>query len=219
MLKQLTTAMLLMLAMLTASARAQEQDPNDDRMAMMQAMQPAFQAIMANMQAKGIDPQEFFQKLMQDGGDLASIQKQLLDQGLIDQKTIDQVQSNVQQVQSDSIKRRLDATDEEWKTLWPLIQRVMKASAAVSGTRGAGAMGGFVGALPPTETDLSRATSALGSALKDPTTSSDQFATVLKDYRDARTKALTELDAAQHDLIATLTVRQEGTLTAMGILE
>jgi hypothetical protein len=217
--KRLPVSLLFSVVLLSASVRAQEQPPSDDRMAMMQAMQPAIQTVMANMQAKGIDPQQFFQKIMQNGFDFSEIQKQLLDQGLIDQKTIDQVQANVQSVQSDSIKRRLNATDEEWKTLWPMIQRVMKASAAVNGMGGGGAVGGLMAGLPPAGTDLARATSALRSAIKDPATNSDQFATVLKDYRDARAKALTELEAARHDLISTLTIRQEGTLTTMGILE
>jgi hypothetical protein len=220
MLKQLAASMLLLVAILSASARAQEQQgPSDDQMAMMQAMQPLFQTMMQNMAAKGIDPGQFFQQ-MQNGVDPAEIQKQLIDQGLIDQKTLDQVQANVQGIMSNSIKRRLEATDEEWKTLWPLIQKVMTASAAVSGGRGGpGMMGGGLISPPSTPTDLTKATRALRDVLKDPGNGAGRVAAALKDYRDARAKAAVQLEAARQDLIATLTVRQEATLADIGILE
>jgi len=222
MFKQLTACVLLLVAVLSASARAQEQQgPSDDQMAMMQAMQPLFQTMMQNMMAKGIDPGTFFRQ-MQDGVDPAEIQKQLIDQGLIDQKTLDQVQANVQGILSNSIKRRLEATDEEWKTLWPLIQKVMAASAAVNGTRGGGAgmmMGGFLTGSSSGPTDLSKATHTLRDVLKDPGNGAGRVAAALKDYRDARAKAAVQLDAARQDLIAILTVRQEATLADMGILE
>ncbi len=112
MYKRIIALLCLAVAGLAVSARAQAQDQAamDDQMAMAQAMQPMFQTIMQNMQDKGIDPRQFFQQ-MQNGTDPAEMEKQLLDQGLIDQKTIDQA-ADVQTIQSRSLKRQLDATDE-----------------------------------------------------------------------------------------------------------
>ena len=63
--------------------------------------------------AKGIDPRTFFQQ-MQDGADPADIQKQLLSQGLIDQKTLDQLQSNMLALTASRIKSQLGVTDADF---------------------------------------------------------------------------------------------------------
>jgi hypothetical protein len=222
MYKRIIALVCLAVVGLAASARAQAQDQAamDDQAAMREAMQPMFQTIMQNMNDKGIDPRTFFQQMQ--NGDPAEMQKQLVAQGLIDQKTIDQVTYNVQTIQSKSLKRQLGATDEQWTTLWPLIQKVMKASATANGSRGqmgGMGMGGFMTSMPAAGNEVSRTRKALDSAIKDPGTGAAEFAAVLKDYRAARAQAQADLDAAKQELVSALTTRQEGVLTTLGIIE
>jgi len=222
MLTRFTALTLLLLSILSSTLHAQAQAPTDDQQAAQDQMRTMFQTMMQNMQDKGIDPRTFFQQ-MQSGADPADIQKQLIDQGIIDQKMIDQMQSTMQSLQASTIKAQLNPTDDEWKTLWPLIQKVLTASAAINGTRagGGGMMGGGMGFMTaqPANSDLAKATRALRQALKDPTTSAEQFTAVLSDYRSERAKAQATLNAARQDLTSVLTVRQEAILATMGILE
>jgi hypothetical protein len=254
MLTRWTASLVLLVGILTASTRAQDQAPPADaqpsvqqaqvtpptqvtppaqptppaqdappapptqEMQQVQQMQQVFQTILQNMLAKGIDPREFFQQI-QNGADPAEIQKQLIDQGLIDKKTLDQLQSTMQSVTANRIKLQLDATDDDWKALWPLIRKVMAAAAAINGTRGGGGMAGFFTTPSATGADLSRTRRALRDALSNPATPPEKFTALLADFRDAREKAQAELDSTRQDLIDAVTVRQEGVLATMGILE
>ena len=236
MFKRLTAFLLPLVFIWSTSARAQDQAPPTDAPARVQATQPAeppqptqeqqqfqqmqqvFQTIIQNMLAKGINPRDFFQQ-MQNGADPADIQKQLIDQGLIDKQTLDNLQSTMQSVVANRIKLQLDVDDLEWKVLWPLIQKVMSASAALNGTRGGGGMGGFFTVQSPAGADLSKARRALNAAINDPATHSDSFTSLLRQYREARDSVQQELDTARSDLISALTTRQEGALVSMGLIE
>ena len=184
----------------------------------MQQMRYTFQTILQNMIARGIYPRTFFQQI-QDGADPADIQKQLVSQGLIDQKTLDQLQTNMLALTASRIKSQLDVTDAEWKAIWPLVQKVITAASAVNGTRPGGGMARFFTAQTAAGAELTKATNALTAAAKDPSTTPDDLESRLQKFRDAKAKARQELDAARRDLQAVLTIRQEGVLTSLGILE
>jgi hypothetical protein len=220
--KRSIPALFLTLLVLAASAPAQDTTqpaapPSEEQVAMQQ-MRDTFQTILQNMIAKGIDPRTFFQQI-QDGADPADIQKQLVSQGLIDQQTLEQLQSNMLALIATRIKSKLDLTDDEWNAIWPLVQKVITAASAVNGTRPGGGMARFFTAQTPAGAELSKATNALTAAARDPSTTVDDRANRLRQFREARDKARQELDAARRDLQAVLTIRQEGILTTLGILE
>jgi len=201
----------------SVQAFAQNQPaPSPDQQAMIQQMQQMGQTIMQNMQAKGMDPQQLFQEI-QNGTDPADIQQELIDKGIIDQATVTQMQANVQKLAFSQIRTQLNITsDDEWAALEPMILKVLAATGAVDR---ASPLAGLITSQSAAAADLAKATRALRAAIKDPTTSGDQFATLLQAYRDARNAARGELKAARSELISVLTVRQEGVLTALGLLE
>ena len=216
------SALLLTLLVIANPAKAQNAvpaaAPPTEEQAAMQQMRDTMQTVIQNMIARGIDPRTFFQQL-QDGADPADIQKQLLSQGLIDQKTLDQLQSNMLALTASRIKSQLDVTDLEWKAIWPLVQKVLTAASAVNGTRPGGGMARFFIQQTAAGAELTKATNALVAAAKDPSTTPDDLEARLQKFRDAKAKARQELDAARRDLQAVLTIRQEGVLTSLGILE
>jgi len=212
-------ALLLLLALTVVnSARGQQQtDPSPEQQQLEDQMRQNFQTMMQNMQAKGIDPGTFFQQMRQ-GVDMADIQKQMVDQGIIDAQTAAQMQATMQKLTTLRLRDQLQCSDAEWAVMDPLIQKVIAASNAVGS--GGGRMGGFVSSTPsPAAADLSKAKRALHAAIADANTTPDQFASLLKDLRDARDKAKDELEAARRDLVGVLNVRQEAALTQMGVLE
>lgn len=217
MFKRLTASLLLSIAILSASARAQTQvGPSADQQAMMGQMQQTFQKIMQNMQAKGIDPQQFFQQI-QNGADPADIQKQLIDRGIIDQQTMTQMQTNMQKLATRRIRDQLEVSDSDWAALEPLILKVMAASGAVNRT--GGGMGGFMTVQSTAGANLAKASRDLRAAIADPTTPPERVGALLIAYRDARSRVQDELVAARKELTSVLTVRQEGILSSLGILE
>ncbi|MGA2231703.1 MAG: hypothetical protein ABSH22_12460 [Tepidisphaeraceae bacterium] len=198
-------------------ALAQNQaGPSPEQQAMIQQMQQSFQMIMQNMQAKGMDPQQLFQE-MQNGADPADIQQELIDKGILDQATFMQMQANVQKFAYSQIRTQLNITsDDEWAALEPMIQKVLESIGAVDRTS---PLAGVIISKSASAADLAKATRDLRAAIKDPNTSGDQFATLLKAYRDARDAARAELNQARSELTSVLTVRQEGVLTTLGVLE
>jgi hypothetical protein len=214
------TTTVFVAAMLACRLGYSQQQPNvsDDRQALMDQMRENGLKIMQNMQAKGIDPGQFFQQ-MQGGGDPADIARKMVEQGIIDQQTLDQMQTTMQKLSLLSIKDRLQATDAEWAVLEPLLQKVEAASGVVTRPGMGMMMGGFIASKSPAVLDLSKAKQALAAATKDPNTTAEQFAAALKAVRDARDKALGELEEARQALVGVLSVRQEGILASMGIIE
>jgi hypothetical protein len=216
--------MLLTVGLVVANARAQNQPaapPSDEQQLMQQQMQ-RIQQILQKMQEKGMDPQQFFQQMaqqMQDGTlDRASLEKQLIDKGIVDQQTLDDMQNSTKTMAMLNIKRQLDVSDEDWTALQPAIQRVMNAMAAAGQSGPAGGMGGFMGGGASAPDDLAKSRRDLGAAIKDPNTSSDDFAAKMQALRDSRAKAEAELASARKDLTSLVTVRQESALALLGIL-
>jgi hypothetical protein len=221
MLKRLTVLLLMTVPLLSTSARAQDQaPPSADEQAMRDQLRQSFQTIMQNMQAKGIDPGQFFQQI-QNGADPADIQKQLIDRGIIDQDTLTKMQTNMLKLTTSRIRDQLDVTDSEWEALAPLVQNVMADMAAVNRTGGGmgGGMAAFMTQQSPAAANLAKASRDLRAALQDPTVPAQQVASLLRTYRDARSKVQDELAAARIQLSSVLTLRQEATLSALGLLE
>jgi hypothetical protein len=184
----------------------------------IQQMRDIFQTMIQRMIAKGINPGDFFQQ-MQNGADPGEIQKQLVDQGLIDQATLNQLQTTMQSVTFNRVKLQLDATDDEWKVLGPLIQKVTAALAAINGTRNGMGMAAFFSTASAAGADLAKARRAVRDALNNPATHADSFAILLREFREARDRAQAELDSDRQDLTNVVTVRQEAVLASLGILE
>src|SRR4051812_32743054 len=121
------------------------------------------------------------------------------------------------------LKDQLGATPEEWTVLQPKVEKVMTAQReAMSGRFGGfgrgrgGDRGGNNGG--PTSA-AATASKELRDALENKDTPPDQLVAKVKALRDARAKAKADLEAAQKDLQAVLTPRQEAVLVAAGTLE
>jgi len=132
------------------------------------------------------------------------------------------------------LKKTMDATDEEWKTIEPLASKVMEKQNAV---RTAGLMGGFrmpgrpgaggpgVGApgapagggpgmgTPDPEGE------ALSKALEAKDTPAKEIESKMKAVREARLKKEEELKKAREELRKVLTIRQEALLLLARILD
>ncbi len=128
-----------------------------------------------------------------------------------------------------TIKEQLGASEDEWKALQPKLDKVMTAQREARS--GSGGFGGFSGRSrggeerdrPRTgdqpESKVAAAQRELRATLDNKSASTDDIATKLKAFRDAREKARAELQAAQKALREGLTPRHEATLVLLGILE
>jgi hypothetical protein len=220
-LSKLSIAMLFGAAVSVASSVAYAQDQQltpaqQQQQDLQEQVRQMWGGVMQIMQAKGIDPGQFFQQMRQ-GADMADIQKQLIDQGLLDPQTAANLQATMQKLTTLRLRDQLQCSDAEYAVMDPLIQKVIAAQNAV-GEGGGMRMGGFMSATrSPAGADVSKAQKALHVAI--PNTTPDQFVSLLKDLRDARDKAKDELINARRDLVQVLNVRQEAALTQLGILE
>jgi hypothetical protein len=122
------------------------------------------------------------------------------------------------------LKQQLEATDEEWKVLEPLILKVVRARRDArldpSQTLGGVRVGGGAVAAVPREgpSPVDEAEAALRELARDPEAARHDVARSLADYRRAREGARKRLDAAENELKAVLSQRQESVLILMGIL-
>jgi hypothetical protein len=213
---------------LAAGAFAQPATPNPNQNQNQQnqpdpqeAMQQMRQQIFQNMQAKGIDPQEFFGQIrqqMQDGTfDPAKFQQMMIDRGIIDKQMADKMQATMQSAALGRIRDQIEATDEEWAVIAPKVQKVLACQADVAGPA---QRGGFsmIMSMPVTSTGMAKATTDLRAAVADPHTSDQTFALRLQAWREAHEKAQANLATAQKDLVEVLTTRQEAELMQMGLI-
>ena len=134
-------------------------------------------------------------------------------------------------------KGALDATDEEWTVIEPLVKNVIEArNAARAGGGRPGGMGpggrgrrdedGERGERGEDGPGMRRGGSedmpeaaALRKVIEDPESSAADIQTGLAAYRAAREKAQKKLEAAQAKLREVLSVRQEAQLVLMGTLD
>ena len=129
---------------------------------------------------------------------------------------------------SDRMKEAFGATDEEWKALQPLVEKVQTLSRQV---RGGGMMMGrggrgprgadqpAEGAAAPQLPDVEKKMADLQKVLQNKESKPEEIKKALADYREARGKARVDLEKAQKELKAVLTLKQEAQAVTMGMLE
>lgn len=136
-----------------------------------------------------------------------------------------------QQMMDDNNRQSMGATAEEWKVLGPKFNNVQTLTRSINGGGGMGMFGmrrggaggrggrGGMGMMGGEPTALDKARDTLYTALDNTSATPEQLQQALKTFRDAKDKAKKELATAQADLKKTLTVKQEVTLVAMGLLD
>ena len=139
---------------------------------------------------------------------------------------------------TERLKTALKASDEEMGVIAPLIEKVFTKQREAMGGRGFGFGGrrsgggpsatgtpgapgapGANGAPQGPRPGDSPAADALQKALDAEGTSTAEIKAKLDAVREARKKALAELEQARADLSKVLTQRQEATLVLMGVLQ
>ncbi len=133
--------------------------------------------------------------------------------------------ARMQQRMMENIKTELKALDDEWKVIEPRVAKVMELQRGnmFSGMRrlmGHGGRGGE-GQRPEgrEQTAVEKATEELEKVLDNSESSPDTIKTKLTALRKAREKAKQNMAKAQAELKSVLTLRQEGTLVMLGMLE
>jgi len=136
------------------------------------------------------------------------------------------------------LKTSLKVSDDEWKVLQPLIEKVGEKQRDVmsgrfgggfggrgpgggggGGNAGGNAGGGGGGDRGGRGRGGSEESQALRTALESESTSPDDIKAKLAAVREQRKKAAAELAAARAELLKVVTVRQEAVLVSMGMLE
>jgi len=200
-------------------------DPAQDQM--IQDMRDAAAQAQQNMQQQGIDPQQFGQQLMQQmqNGTLdpEKLQQQLIDSGIISQETMTRMQSSAQQLAMSYIRRQLASTDEEWAVLEVKMRRVVDALSDVGqpGPASASSSMGLriIAGGKNTATPVTVSMKELQALLEDPNATTDQLTRKVAAWRTAHEAAKVELVNAREDLRMLLTLRQEGILLGLGVLD
>ncbi|MCE5228403.1 hypothetical protein LLG95_02240 [bacterium] len=149
-----------------------------------------------------------------------------------------QMQQRMQEMQQrrmEQMKTRLNATDDEWKAIEPLLQNVMKAQReatpgrgmmGMGGRRGRG-MGGPEGQGGPQGGPAPQAAqaqemperAALQTAADDPNAKPEDIKAKLKAYREAMAKKQEALKEARNKLREVLSASQEAKLVLDGTLD
>ena len=131
----------------------------------------------------------------------------------------------------DDTKERLEVKDDaEWKVIQPLVEKVMEAQQAVLRDRMSGMFGRRPGGDSTSGGDRSSRSrgfggmgepspeaEALQKAIDSKASSSDMKAAITR-FQEARKKKMADMEAAQANLKAVLSVRQEAIATASGLL-
>ena len=127
---------------------------------------------------------------------------------------------------AERLKEQLGATEEEWKALSPLIEKVTTLSfqARMGGRsfgrgRRDGQRSGAEGTGDQPETEIAKATQALRELTEKEGATAEEFKAALKALRQARAKIQKELAEARDALREVVTVKQEAQLVLMGTLE
>jgi len=155
--------------------------------------------------------------------------------------------AEMRQRMMDRMKEFVGASDEEWKTLQPKIEKVQQLQrdayprgggpmmfgggpggfAGPGGPGGRGGFGGGPGGPPPgfggpgggQPSDVQQKVQELREALDNKDTSAEELKAKAQAVRDARAKAKAELATAQDDLKQAANERQQAALLSMGVLE
>ena len=143
---------------------------------------------------------------------------------------------------NEQIKARLQASDQEWAVIQPLLEKVQEGMRQTMlgrfgggmrpppRDRGNGAGNDNGGGPRPERADRANRpdrpaqvgdaeSKALQEALDNPSTSNTEIKAKLEALRDARKKAQADLEKARADLKSVLSLHQEATLVMMGMLD
>jgi hypothetical protein len=133
----------------------------------------------------------------------------------------------MQQTFLKQIKATLGATDDEWKVLQPLLEKLMKLSRETGAQGpmgfGPGGPGGPDG--PPSAAaqqpanEVAKAAQALQNTLSKSDATTDEVTAGLKALRAAREKVSQELEKTKAAVLELVTTRQEAQLVRMGLLD
>ena len=123
----------------------------------------------------------------------------------------------------DDVKRKLGATDEEWKVLGPKLQKVISGrqtlNAEARADFAAFGRGPFGPGGPGQDSPVAQAQAELRALLDDPKHTKAEVDEKMAAVRKARQKARADLEAAQKDLQQMVTANQEAVLVSLGYLE
>jgi hypothetical protein len=178
--------------------------------------------ILQNLFAQGVNPAEFFAEVfsgMPEGGfDGDFFRQKLIEHNLVDQDTLDHIDSTVQRVAGTRMQHDLGVTGTEWDALRSKIQKVLDTG-FVAGVQLP--KGSVLGLRPKVKgkTEVQIALSAVEAASNDPNASPKEINEKLAAWRAAKKKAMADYVDAQKQLIAVCTQRQEAFFTAIGLVE
>jgi hypothetical protein len=135
--------------------------------------------------------------------------------------------AQMRQRMMDNLKNQLGSTDDEFAAIEPKLTKVMDIEQDLrSGNRGGfGGYGGRRGGggggnnAPAPTTPVAIAVKALQDVIDNKDSKPEDIKPKMDALRDAKTKAHTDLTAAQKELSEVLTQRQEAVLVLAGILE
>jgi hypothetical protein len=122
-------------------------------------------------------------------------------------------------------KEQLQATDDEWRTLSPKLEKVLNARQAMN--TGAGMNWRSSNNAKPTfepsstkpDTEPGRAMQDVRDAVAREDASKDELAAKIAALRKARQAARAKYEAAQKELTDALTPRQQAILMTLGLIE
>ncbi len=213
---------LVSLSGISTAARAQAAfDPNDPD---VQEMMSIGQTMFQRMNDAGIDMQSLGQQFQDGTLDPDSFQQMLRDKGVIDDALESRMQKTSTKLALNIIKQALNSTDEEWTILLPKLQKVVDATAALGpvgmglGTQSANRGFGMMGNASP-DSPVIKALNALKAEIANTDSNNSKVGIRLDEYRKIRDQARKDLLALQDNLKGVLTIRQEGILVALGILQ
>ncbi|HUS57238.1 MAG TPA: hypothetical protein VM141_01180 [Planctomycetota bacterium] len=131
----------------------------------------------------------------------------------------------MRQRMSERLKETLKVSDEDWKVLGPMVEKVQALARDLSGAGARmllGRRGGEAQPQPenaPEQSPVILAAQALQTLLENEAATVNEIKAKLTAYREAREKAKEEVDKAKAALLEAVTPRQEAQLVLMGVLE
>lgn len=128
------------------------------------------------------------------------------------------------------MQEALGATPDEMQVISPKLEKLMTAQRGAMSGRGFGGRfggggrggrgpGGGGGGFNMPETAASKAAAELRATLENKDAPAEEINAKLAALREARAKARADLEAAQKDLVAVLTPRQEAVMVSWGMVE
>ena len=117
------------------------------------------------------------------------------------------------------MKEQLGVTEEEWKTLKPLIDKVNELSMQTRAAGGGRRRRAPAGEEAPKLSETQKAAGELRTLLDNKEATPVQIKAALTVLREAKKKAAVELALARAELLKAVTPRQEAQLVLMGTLE